>query len=263
MNAQQCHTYNGGHSPSATIPHKGSLCKIHMHHKGSSASSSNFIYAITIVTCNTSSNIIDSTIIPSSIQKDNSEFPPSATSTDLLDMTHFNKIPLQSDHSHHQQEQPQPQNFELRFKQGHFVFMSDIFSILDTDSRGVVNKTQVREFVHLRCPVFQRRDRALEQYLFKQNKDGNAATKNSTSISDDGEEKENKKQSRLSRTTFEEVWNAAVGCSSSITTNSTDTDDQTRTRSLIPSSSLIGIEGWMVFFSVHRPCTIPRGETAI
>jgi len=255
MNTQQRKIYSDGRSSSVAIPHKGSLCKIHLMtshpspHKGSTSNSStnsNFIYAITIVTCNTSSsNTSNTETISSLIQKDNSEFPLSTSSTSLLDMTHFNNEPFTSSRYQRQeqpqsqpqsQSQPQPQNFELRFKQGHYNVMTDLFSILDTDSRGIINKTQVREFIHLRCPVFRRRDRALDQYLLRQNRD--VEVTNTASLNGGtGEGGDTNIRSLLSNTTFEEVWNAMVGCSSSVVTNKEGNNEK----------SLIGIEGWMVF----------------
>mmetsp|Transcript_11625 Transcript_11625/g.15340 ORF Transcript_11625/g.15340 Transcript_11625/m.15340 type:complete len:153 (-) Transcript_11625:7-465(-) len=47
---------------------------------------------------------------------------------------------------------------ELRFERIHYEFMSRLFAILDTESRGSVGRTAVMEFVTLRCPVFWRRD---------------------------------------------------------------------------------------------------------
>ena len=73
-----------------------------------------------------------------------------------------------------------------------------------------------------------------------------ASTKKTTSIDDKGKDKEKEEHSPFIRTTFEEVWNAVVGCCSRIINHVKDSDDNMRLLS-ISNLSLIGIEGWMVF----------------
>eukprot|EP00533_Pseudo-nitzschia_delicatissima_P009597 CAMPEP_0116090630 /NCGR_PEP_ID=MMETSP0327-20121206/7074_1 /TAXON_ID=44447 /ORGANISM="Pseudo-nitzschia delicatissima, Strain B596" /LENGTH=1105 /DNA_ID=CAMNT_0003581927 /DNA_START=451 /DNA_END=3771 /DNA_ORIENTATION=- len=100
---------------------------------------------------------------------------------------------------------------ELVFLRKDFDFSVRLFSIMDTESRGRINKATVEEFMALRCPVFWRRDEDL------QDRSVEAA---------DG----------LSPT-FEEVWTAVTSCS-------------TLTRDLNSSGvplTQIGVEGWMVF----------------
>jgi hypothetical protein len=49
-------------------------------------------------------------------------------------------------------------NHELTYSNQDFQWAQRLFSILDTESRGAVDRTALKEFVTLRCPVFQRRD---------------------------------------------------------------------------------------------------------
>lgn len=98
---------------------------------------------------------------------------------------------------------------ELQFQRKDFDFSLRLFSIMDTESRGQISKTIVKEFVTLRCPVFWRRDDDLR------------------SISDPG-----------TSPTFEEVWRAVAICSS-VSPSIVDPQDF--------ASIELGIEGWMVF----------------
>jgi len=92
----------------------------------------------------------------------------------------------------------------------------------------------VREFVYLRCPVFKRRDRALGLGLLG-GRIGDGIQPVGDGDGDGGER-------NGSSTTFDEVWNAVVGCSTSINR------EQEQSNQNKPSPpSLIGIEGWMVF----------------
>ena len=70
---------------------------------------------------------------------------------------------------------------KLVFDRKDFDFSSRLFSIMDTESRGYIQKLVVEEFMTQRCPVFWiwRRDDALEE----------------------------------NRSTFEEVWMAVASCS--------------------------------------------------
>lgn len=98
---------------------------------------------------------------------------------------------------------------ELRYEPQHFEFMSRLFSILDTESRGLVGRMALMEFVTLRCPVFWRRDEDL--------------CKLQANISCDSG----------SSPTFDEVWAAVTLCSSTPMEGYIVTE--------------IGVEGWMVF----------------
>lgn len=143
-------------------------------------------------------------------------------------------------------------NHELYFKLHHYTFMEQIFAILDTESKGTVNKPVVQEFVMLRCPVFKRRDADLLQYQNNHdhrshshhiNGDGNAnadameddhAGYFYNSCLDDNETFRNPK----SLSTFEEVWNATFSCAC---------NHGGSERTHPGADSVIGIEAWMVF----------------
>jgi len=97
---------------------------------------------------------------------------------------------------------------ELLFDRQDFEFMSRIFAILDTESRGVVCMSALREFVTLRCPVFWRRDDDLRKL--------NVSGENSP--------------------TFDEVWTAVAKCGCTAAKPRTNL-----------SNVKLGVEGWMVF----------------
>jgi hypothetical protein len=97
---------------------------------------------------------------------------------------------------------------ELQFLRKDFDFSLRLFAIMDTESRGQITKTTVKEFVTLRCPVFWRRDDDLRRL-------GEPGTS----------------------PTFEEVWRAVAACSVSPPVE----DSQEF------SSIELGIEAWMVF----------------
>eukprot|EP00934_Nitzschia_sp_Nitz4_P007807 Nitzschia sp. Nitz4//scaffold121_size67750//53970//57328//NITZ4_006074-RA/size67750-snap-gene-0.43-mRNA-1//-1//CDS//3329534369//7797//frame0 len=96
---------------------------------------------------------------------------------------------------------------QLLFSRGDFDFTLRLFTIMDSESRGHINKSVVKEFVTLRCPVFWRRDEDLK------------AT---------GDQ-------RMSPT-FEEVWSAVATCG---------TDSSFHLREVAKVE--LGLEGWMVF----------------
>lgn len=97
---------------------------------------------------------------------------------------------------------------ELIYEPHHFEFMSRLFAILDTESRGLVGRTALMEFVTLRCPVFWRRDEDLRKLQPSFEPDGTSPT-------------------------FDEVWAAVAQCSSTPV-------EGYRTAEL-------GVEGWMIF----------------
>jgi hypothetical protein len=97
---------------------------------------------------------------------------------------------------------------ELQFLRKDFDFSLRLFAIMDTESRGQITKTMVKEFVTLRCPVFWRRDDDLRRL-------GEPGTS----------------------PTFEEVWRAVAACSVSPPIE----DSQGF------SSIELGVEAWMVF----------------
>jgi len=100
---------------------------------------------------------------------------------------------------------------ELVFRRKDFDFSLRLFSIMDTESRGRINKATVEEFMALRCPVFWRRDKDL--------KDVAVQSAHGTSP------------------TFEEVWTAVNSCST--LTRIMNSDELSFTQ--------IRVEGWMVF----------------
>ena len=108
------------------IPHRGSLCRIHININNTNISKSynqptSFLYTITIFTPH-------------------------------------------HDHHHddHQIHSCKKGQYTLQYHPEHYQFLEDIFTILDKDSRGYISKKQVEEFVLLRCPVFKRRDDILK-----------------------------------------------------------------------------------------------------
>ena len=60
------------------------------------------------------------------------------------------------------------QKMELYFSRTHYEHIHRLFCIVDTESRGLLRRTQVQEFVALRCPVFRRRDAAIQNILNSQ-----------------------------------------------------------------------------------------------
>ena len=104
------------------------------------------------------------------------------------------------------------QLLELQFDRKEYDVLVRLFSILDSESRGGVEKEAVREFVGLRCPVFRRRDRTLRKF-------------------------------GRSTTTFDEAWDAVMECSSSSCSSTSDA------RECVPDDMAqleLGLEGWMV-----------------
>ena len=97
---------------------------------------------------------------------------------------------------------------ELIYEPQHFEFMSRLFAILDTESRGLVGRAVLMEFVTLRCPVFWRRDEDLRKLQPSFTNDGTSPT-------------------------FDEVWAAVSQCSS------TPVEGY--------STAELGVEGWMIF----------------
>lgn len=101
---------------------------------------------------------------------------------------------------------------ELWFSRQDYDFMSHLFAILDTESRGSVGRAAMKDFVTLRCPVFWRRDEDLRKL-------------------------DNDSEPRMDRSpTFDEVWLAVSQCSK---------------QDASPRSKLnkveLGVEGWLVF----------------
>jgi len=97
---------------------------------------------------------------------------------------------------------------ELIYEPQHFEFMSRLFAILDTESRGLVGRAALMEFVTLRCPVFWRRDEDLRKLQPSFTADGTSPT-------------------------FDEVWAAVSQCSSTPVEGF--------------NTAELGVEGWMIF----------------
>lgn len=121
----------------------------------------------------------------------------SPTSTSPLSYRYAIEIALENGDSH-----------ELIYEPQHYEFMSRLFSILDTESRGLVGREALMEFVTLRCPVFWRRDEDLRKLQPSFAADGTSPT-------------------------FDEVWAAVAQCSS------TPVEGY--------STAELGVEGWMIF----------------
>ena len=113
---------------------------------------------------------------------------------------------------------------ELHYDKHNYDVMSQLFSILDFESRGSVDRDVVGDFVRLRCPVFRRRDRALRRYGRREEYgDGSSVTTSNDGQTNDGCDGE----------TFNEVWDAVIECS---------------TQPLLKGAKVeLGLEGWMVF----------------
>jgi len=101
---------------------------------------------------------------------------------------------------------------ELWFDRQDFEILSHLFTILDTESRGSVGRTAMKEFVTLRCPVFWRRDEDLRK------------------LDKEADIREGRSP------TFEEVWLAVAQCSKKDASHRTSLDNVE-----------LGVEGWLVF----------------
>lgn len=130
-------------------------------------------------------------------------------SSDMDDSTSTTFCNFDEEHDYDQGASVIP-NYELFFEREHFEFISNLFAILDTKSRGFVDKDCVRDFVLLRCPAFRRRDQFSEKI------------------------QSSRSQPSKTRSTFDEVWRAVILCSKDYIPDSVD-------------AAFIGIEGWMVF----------------
>jgi hypothetical protein len=98
----------------------------------------------------------------------------------------------------------------LLYTRRDFGFAQRLFHILDTESRGLIDRETVKEFVVLRCPVFWRRDDDLKRLG-----DCHAAS---------------------SSPTFDEIWQSVTVCC-----------NQNNMHREISSVDELGVEGWMVF----------------
>jgi hypothetical protein len=115
---------------------------------------------------------------------------------------------------------------ELRFSSQDFDFVRKLFAILDTESRGVVDRSTVKEFVTLRCPVFWRRDEELRRV---------AAETSSSSSRTSAAQADNDQQESP---TFDEVWKSVVESSKTPVMRLTEEDLM---------NVEFGVESWMVF----------------
>jgi len=110
------------------------------------------------------------------------------------------------------EHQPDDWVHQLRFNRKDFEFAQRLFAILDTESRGLVERRVIEEFATLRCPVFWRRDDDLKRL-------------GQVDIANDN-----------CSPTFDEIWDSVVLCSR--------LRGSTRQNN---GGDLIGVEGWMVF----------------
>ena len=122
---------------------------------------------------------------------------------------------------------------ECKFSAHDFDFLQKLFAILDTESRGAVDRAAVKEFVTLRCPVFHRRDDDLRRVAAEKEYGGaTVATGDVTS---------NNKSNNCpyeDSPTFDEVWKSVVESSKMPTLRLMDKD-------LMQVE--LGLESWMVF----------------
>lgn len=110
---------------------------------------------------------------------------------------------------------------ELLYTRREFEFAQRLFSILDTESRGLVDCATLKEFVTLRCPLLWRRDDDLRRLNLSFGGLHSAETGSPT---------------------FDEVWSAVADCSQ---TTRMPTASSSKSRPL-PGWEL-GVEGLMVF----------------
>ena len=96
---------------------------------------------------------------------------------------------------------------ELVYTSRDFRFAQRLFAILDTESRGLIDRNTVKDFVTLRCPVFWRRDDDLKKLNL---------------ANDD-----------CSSPTFDEIWSSVISCARSPVKKQVSYE--------------VGVEGWMVF----------------
>jgi len=120
---------------------------------------------------------------------------------------------------------------ELKFTVQDFDFCQRLFAIIDTESRGMVDRETVKEFVTLRCPVFNRRDDDLRRVQ---------AADEAVSIVNDSNTNNSSKsgQRENGSPTFDEVWRSVVECSKMPQMRLTDEE-------LVDVE--LNVEGWMVF----------------
>ncbi|CAB9513367.1 expressed unknown protein [Seminavis robusta] len=115
------------------------------------------------------------------------------------------------------------QTHDLIFAAQDFDFCSKLFAILDTESRGAVERRTIHEFVTLRCPVFLRRDEDLRR---------------SSSACDHTTSQAKSNNHNKSSPTFDEVWKSVVE-SSRVPEMRLTPEDMRNVE--------LGVESWMVF----------------
>lgn len=110
-------------------------------------------------------------------------------------------------------------NQELVFERSHFQQLHRLFQIIDAEGRGVLQKSDMREFVALRCPAFRRRDEALRSvHRNKDNKKGKVVGKNDN-------------------ITFDEAWISVAEAGLDYNKNVSKCSNRVE----------FGLEAWMVF----------------
>ena len=131
---------------------------------------------------------------------------------------------------------------ELKFSSHDFDFVQKLFAILDTESRGVVDRDSIQEFVTLRCPVFWRRDEDLRRVkaaaAAEEEEDKDSRVSLGSVVNDHDHHHHNIAESKLESPTFDEVWRSVVESSQSPETNLSEDD-------LL--NAKLGVESWMVF----------------
>jgi len=125
---------------------------------------------------------------------------------------------------------PDTTTHELQFSTQDFDFCQKLFAILDTESRGAVDRATVQEFVTLRCPVFCRRDEDVRRAAKAEaaaNNNNNITTTNFNGTSP----------------TFDEVWKSVVESSPTFL----QTEDYNNNWMDQHQDVELGVEAWMVF----------------
>ena len=132
------------------IPHKGSLCRIRLRSEHENS--------------NTNANANANATATKFKTSTNQSFVYAITILNYSDHHGYSNINSNSNSRVRTRTRTRTRNLQLRFSPEQYNFLEHIFAILDTESAGIVNKDNFRDFVMLRCPVFKRRDSDFKQY---------------------------------------------------------------------------------------------------
>ena len=172
ISKSNCSTSTTQQSNLQAVSKKKSTVKSQTRLKSSSSSS-----------INTNSSSPNSPFIPhrGNLRRIHNQSGPSSTSF-------LYSLSIQLEKSKSMSSNPGSREFELLFSRTHYEHIHRLFCIIDTESRGLLRRSQVSEFVDLRCPVFRRRDGAIQRSLvnhqnhcdFKNKSHGDAPTSSSS-----------------------------------------------------------------------------------